>query len=118
MREVLKIINNELETLKIPYTFDGWDKDIELPQFIGELSETPSLDEDGLCEYSFILTGFATKNDIDYLLAVAEKLRERYKPSRIVDGIVIIYSNTMSVDTNSEDLKEIQTTLNIKKWSV
>lgn len=118
MKKVLKIINDELNVMNIPYTFDGWDKELELPQFIGEIFETPTLNEDGLCEYSVILTGIAMKNDIDYLLAVAEQLMERYKPSRTVNGVVIMYSNTMPVDTNSEDLKKIQITLNIKKWSV
>ena len=47
MIDVLTIMNNEMEKLKIPYTFDTWDTDITLPQFIGEISETPSRDEDG-----------------------------------------------------------------------
>lgn len=118
MKKVLKIINGEMQNLNIPYTFDGWDKDIELPQFIGEISEVPTLDEDGLSEYTFILTGYAVKNEVDYLFEVAERLKQRYKPSCVVNGIVIMYDNTMPIDTNTDDLKRIQTTLKIKKWSV
>ena len=29
-------MNDELEEMNIPYTFDTWDKDVALPQFIGE----------------------------------------------------------------------------------
>ena len=118
MKKVLKIINDELNTMNIPYTFDGWDNEIELPQFIGEISEVPTLDEDGLSEYTFILTGYAMKNDNDYLFDVAERLKQRYKPSKIVDKVVIMYDNTIFIDANNEDLKRIQITLKIKKWSV
>ena len=47
MINVVTIISAEMERLNIPYTFDEWDKDIGLPQFIGEITETPTLDEDG-----------------------------------------------------------------------
>ena len=76
MIDVLTIMNNEMEKLKIPYTFDTWDTDITLPQFVGEISETPSLDEDGKSEYSFVLTGYAT--GYAYLLGVAELLKKKY----------------------------------------
>ena len=116
MIDVLTIMNNEMEKLKIPYTFDTWDTDITLPQFIGEISETPSLDEDGKSEYTFILTGYAT--NYTYLLSVAEQLKTRYKPSAIVDRIVITYNNCITVDNNTDDLKQVQITLTIKEWSV
>ena len=118
MRKVLKIINDELNTMNIPYTFDGWDKDLELPQFIGEISETTTLNEDGLSEYAIILTGYAIKNEVDYLFDVAERLKQRYKPSKTVNGVVIMYNNTMPIDTNNDELKQIQINLKIKKWSV
>ena len=116
MINVLTIINAEMEKLKIPYTFDNWDTDITLPQFIGEISETPSLDEDGKSEYTFILTGYAT--NYTYLLSVAEQLKTRYKPSAVVDGIVIAYSNCVPIKNGTDDLKQVQITLTIKEWSV
>ena len=116
MIDVLTIMNNEMEKLKIPYTFDTWDTDITLPQFIGEISETPTLDEDGKSEYNFILTGYAT--NYTYLLGIAEQLKTRYKPSAVIDGIVIIYNNCITIDNNTDDLKQVQITLTIKEWSV
>ena len=47
MIDVLTTLKNEMEKQNIPYTFDEWDKDIELPQFIGEISETTNINEDG-----------------------------------------------------------------------
>lgn len=117
MIDVLTTIKNEMEKLNIPYTFDTWDNDVELPQFIGEISETPTVDEDGKSEYSLILTGYA--KSYSYLFEVAEQLKRNYKPSAIVNnGFVIIYENTTVVDNGTDDLKQIQTNLTIKKWSV
>lgn len=118
MKKVLKTINNELNSMNIPYTFDEWDREIELPQFIGEISEVPTLYEDGLSEYTFILTGYAIKNEVGYLFDVAERLKARYKPSYVTNGIVIMYDSTIPIENNTDDLKQIQITLKIKKWSV
>ena len=116
MIDVLTILNNEMEKQNIPYTFDTWDNDIELPQFIGEISETTNINEDGKSEYSFILTGYAT--NYSYLFGVAEQLKTKYKTSAIVDGVVIKYDNAYPVDNGTDDLKQLQINLTIKKWSV
>ena len=116
MTDVLTILKNEMETMNIPYTFDTWDSDIELPQFIGEISEVVNLNEDGKSEYSFILTGYAT--NYSYLFGVAEQLKNKYKTSAIVDGVVIKYNNTTTINNGTDDLKQIQINLTIKKWSV
>lgn len=116
MKEALTILKNEMERLNIPYTFDSWDNEVELPQFIGEILETPTVDEDGKSEYSFILTGYATT--YSYLFDVADLLKSNYKQSAIVNGIVIKYDNANPVDNGTDDLKQLQITLKIKKWSV
>ena len=116
MIDVLTIMNTEMEKLNIPYTFDGWDSEVELPQWIGEIHETTTVDEDGKSEYSFILTGYATTNS--YLFGIANQLKNKYKNSAIVDGIVIKYDNADPVDNGTDDLKQLQINLTIKKWSV
>ena len=105
-----------MEKLNIPYTFDTWDTDIELPQFIGEISEITNVNEDGKSEYSFILTGYATS--YSYLFGISEQLKTKYKNSTIVDGIVIKYDNMTTIDNGTEDLKQIQINFTIKEWSV
>ena len=116
MIDVLTTLNNEMEKLNIPYTFDTWDNDVELPQFIGEISEITNINEDGKSEYSFILTGYST--NYTYLFSIAEKLKSKYKSSPIVDGIVIKYDNATPIDNGTDDLKQIQINFTIKKWSV
>ena len=116
MINALTTMNNELKEFDIPYTFDDWDKEVELPQFIGEITETATVDEDGKSEYSFILTGYATT--YSELFAISEQLKAKYKTSAIVDGIVIKYDNATTIDNGTDDLKQIQINFNIKKWSV
>ena len=116
MIDVLTTLKNEMEKLNIPYTFDTWDNDVELPQFIGEISEVANINEDGKSEYSFILTGYAT--NYTYLFSVAEQLKTKYKTSAIVDGIVIKYDSATTIDNGTDDLKQIQINFTIKKWSV
>ena len=116
MIDVLTTLKHEMEKMNIPYTFDEWDSNIELPQWIGEIFETTTLDEDGKNEYSFILTGYAT--NYTYLFSVAEQLKTKYKTSAIVDGVVIKYDNATTIDNGTDDLKQIQINFNIKKWSV
>ena len=116
MIDVLTILKNEMEKLNIPYTFDTWDNDIELPQFIGEISEVANLNEDGKSEYSFILTGYAT--NYSYLFEVAEQLKNKYKTSAIVNGVVIKYDHTTTINNGTDDLKQIQINFKITKWSV
>ena len=116
MKNVLKILKKELENMNIPYTFDEWDKDYELPQFIGEILETPTIDEDGLNEHSFILTGYS--KTYDYLFNISDKLKNKYKTSKIVDGITIKYDDTITISNDIDDLKQIQITFKIKDWSV
>ena len=116
MIKVLTLLNDMFNEMNIPYTFDNWDTDIELPQFIGEISETPTVDEDGKSEYSFILNGYAM--DYMYLYEVAERLKNKYKTSAVVDKTVITYVSTNNVDNGTDDLKQVQITLTIKEWSV
>lgn len=116
MISVLTIIKNELENLNLPYTFDNWDSEVELPQFIGEISEISNQNEDGKSTYSFILTGFGTS--YDELFKYSEMLKNRYKSSLLVDGVVIKYENTTPIKNGTEDLKQIQINFTIKKWSV
>lgn len=116
MIKVLTLINNLMDEMGISYTFDNWDADLELPHFVGEVSEVPTVDEDGCNEYSFILTGFA--KNYSYILSVAEQIRNKFKLSEIIDGIVVKYDNTITVSSDTDDLKQIQITLKIKEWSV
>lgn len=114
MKDVLKLISDEMERLNIPYTFNGWDSEQEIPKFIGDITEVKNPYEDGKNEYSFNLTGFG--QTYDQLYSYADALKKEYKNSKLVDGMVITYENTDNIPNNSEDLKQIQINFNIKNW--
>jgi hypothetical protein len=119
MIKVLTIIKNLMDELNISYTFDEWDNDIvisEQPQFIGEITEVPTSDEDGKNEYSFILTGYGA--NYGQLFFVSNELKNRFKTSSIIDGVVIKYDNTITISNDTDGVKQIQINLKIMEWSV
>ena len=119
MIQVLKALKNELESLKIPYSYDEWEKDVELPYFIGELSEITTNDEDGKREFSFILTG----EDVDTytnLYRVTEILKKEYKQSKKIKldtGLMVMtYNRTFNVPVDGERVKRTQTEFTLYVW--
>ena len=119
MIEVLKALKNEFKRLNIPYSYDEWGKDVELPYFIGELSEITTNDEDGKREFSFILTG----EDVDTytnLYRVTEILKKEYKQSKKIKldtGLMVMnYNRTFNVPVDGERVKRTQTEFTIYLW--
>ncbi len=119
MIPILKAIRSEFTRLKIPYSYDEWGKDVELPYFVGELSEVTTNDEDGKREFSFILTG----EDVDTYLnlyEITEILKNTYKQSKKITldtgVIVIIYNRTFNVPVEAERIKRTQTEFTIYLW--
>ena len=118
MIQVLKALKNELESLKIPYSYDEWEKDVELPYFVGELSEVQTNDEDGKREFNFTLTG----EDVDTytnLYKITEKLKNTYKQSkkiRLDNGIMVMtYNRTFNIPVDGR-VKRTQTEFTIYLW--
>ena len=119
MIEVLKALKNEFNALDIPYSYDEWGKDVELPYFIGELSEITTNDEDGKREFSFILTG----EDVDTytkLYRVTEILKKEYKQSKKIKldtGLMVMtYNRTFNVPVDGERVKRTQTEFTLYVW--
>ena len=54
----LKIISDSLQSLGINYEFGVWTSEAVYPYWVGEYQETPPLNEDGMQETTFILSGF------------------------------------------------------------
>ena len=119
MIEVLKALKNEFKRLNIPYSYDEWGKDVELPYFIGELSEITTNDEDGKREFSFILTG----EDVDTYTNLYNKieiLKKEYKQSKRIKldtGVMVMtYHRTFNVPVDGERVKRTQTEFTIYLW--
>lgn len=119
MKKVLNVLNNEAKLLNLPYEFDNWKSELKLPYFVGEISEVPTLDEDGKREFDFILTG-EDVNTYSRLLDYSESIEKRYKYGHSVvfnGGVVkIIYNNTITVPVEDEDVKRIQINITVYLW--
>lgn len=124
----LNIISNAMEALGLNYGFGEYQlgEDEEAPEiyFVGEYQEIDTINEDGMQESSFLLTGFSrgswlalenAKEDIrDYFNKVSGK-------TVIADdgtAVAIFYANSFVVPTGDAELKKIQINLDVKEWSV
>ena len=109
-------MNNLMNEMNLPYTFDRWDVDLTLPHWVGEISEIQNLNEDGKSEYSFILTGF--NENYTYLFDVVNEFKKLFATGVIIDGVVIMYDRAITVPINNDGIKQVQINLTIKDWSV
>ena len=109
----------------IPYQFGVFSSDISSLNyyFVGDYSETEPMNEDGLVESQFILTG--TGKGFSELESAKDMIRNLFPETTgevaILDsgsGIAIFYSSAMYIPTGVEGLKRIQINLNIKEWKV
>lgn len=119
MIEVLKSIKNEFKRLNIPYSFDDWNIDVELPYFVGELSEITTNDEDGKREFTFTLTGEDVDTYLD-LYEITENLKKEYKQSKKITldtGIMVMtYNRTINIPVEDERIKRTQSEFTIVLW--
>lgn len=122
--EALKIISESLESIGINYEFGTWSGKIVYPYFTGEYQEVTPMNEDGMQESTFILTGFSR----DSWLALEDaklKIKKKYNKT---DGLLVIaedgtavaifYGNSQIIPTVDAELKKIQINLVVKEWSV
>ena len=120
----LTVISNSMQELQIPYEFGVWTQEPVYPYFVGEYTETPPLNEDGMQEKSFLLTGFTRGRWLE-LEEAKEKIKKHFNKvsgkTVIADGgsaVAVFYSNALVVPTGEADLKRIQINLIVKEWSV
>ncbi len=119
--ESLKFINKKLEENNINYEFMQWNKDIVYPYFVGEYQEAESLNEDGLQESTFILTGFSKGSWLN-LEQAKEKIEKIFNSVTVIlpsgNAMAVFYSGSLVVPTGDAELKRIQINLAIKEWKV
>ena len=116
----LKYIKEQLNLLAIPYEFGEWTSDVIYPYYVGEITEEPSMTEDGAEESTLILTGFNRGNLID-LMVGKEKIKRHFHPIHGLRGdtggaIAVFYDGFFAIPTGEAQLKKIQINLKIKQW--
>ena len=120
--EGLSFINSCLDELGIQYQFMEWTSaPIPDPYWVGEYTEVEPLNEDGLEESTFILTGTTKKKYLD-LEVVKQKLKEYFPTwgkTAILEsgsGIAVFYSDSFPVPSIQEGVHRLQVNLKIKEW--
>jgi len=118
--ETLGHIGSILKQAGISYAFMRWDEPLVYPYWIGEYSQRDSINEDGLDESDFILTGtgkgslLQLEQQKEMILSLFRHGYKKILPSG--KGLVIYFNSAFPIPTDTEDLKRIQINLSIKEW--
>ncbi len=123
-KAVLKAVSDGMAAIGMNYEYQEWTDDPVYPYFTGEYQEFEPLNEDGMQETSFILTGF-TRGSYSDLEAAREKIEKKFNPisgykvSTDDSVVAIFYALALSnIPTGDAELKKIQINLTIKEWKV
>ena len=117
----LAFINEQMGIIAVPYEFGEWSSAITYPYFVGEITETPTMTEDGFEESDFILTGFH-RGEMITLLTAKERIKKHFDPIYGLRGetdsgaIAVFFDGFFPVPTGEAGLKKIQINLKIKEW--
>jgi alpha/beta superfamily hydrolase len=124
----LKIISDAMESLGLAYSFMRFDvaEGEEAPEtyFVGEYQEVAPMDESGLQETSFLLSGFsfgswlALENAKEAISAYFSKVGGKTVIADDGSAVAVFYLNSLVVPTEDAELKRIQINLDVKEWSV
>jgi hypothetical protein len=114
-------VDKELGVIAIPYEFGEWSSDVVYPYYVGEITEEPSITEDGAEQSTLILTGFHRGKRID-LERGKEKIKKHFHPIYGLRGntdsgvIAVFFDGSFYIPTGEADLKKIEIHLKIKEW--
>lgn len=119
--EGLGFITKCFAEMGIPYEFMEWTQEVSFPFFVGEYSEIESLNEDGLEEGTFILTGTTTNKYIE-LEAVKETVKNYFGYDGLTailesgSAIAVSYATSIPIPKDEHGIRRIQINLNVKEW--
>lgn len=117
----LKFINEQMESIGIPYEFGLWTSPVPGRYWVGECTEEPNSTEDGLEQSTIILTGFSRGELID-LEKDKAKIKSLFSPVYGLRGetdsgtIAVFYDGAFSIPSGEADLWKMQINLKIQEW--
>lgn len=124
-KETLKLIDDVLTALSIPYEFDEFTSDISSLDyfFTGTYQETEPTSEGGEEEATFILTG-VSRGGVLVLENAKQQIKTAFPTTgkmAILDngaGVAISYGDSAYIPSGDEFLKKIQINISVKEWMV
>ena len=122
---VLTAVSKSMNEAGLNYEFGRWDSEVVYPFWVGEYQEIDPINEDGLYDTSFILTGFTRGSRLELELE-KEKIQKIFPQcggykAIAEDGsaVAIFYAGCLAnVPTGDAELKKIEVYLTIKEWKV
>ena len=118
----LAFLKGELLSLGIPYEFMEWTSHpVPKTYWVGEYSEVAPVDEDGLFESTFLLTG-TTKGKYLSLEIVKEQIRNHFPEYGLTEilpngwGIAVMFETSFPVPAVEEGVHRMQITIRVKEW--
>ena len=120
-QESLAYINTALTNAGINYEFMEWTSELVYPYFVGEYSEPEPMNEDGMQDSTFMITGTTDGTWLSLEEAKAIIERELCNKTAILpngNGIAVSYSGSLVVPTGNERMKRMQINLLIREWKV
>ena len=118
--ESLKFIDRILTEAGIPYEFQEWTSDFTYPYWVGEYTEPEPMNEDGMQESTFMLTG-TTDGTYQQLESCKARIKETCDIQTILpngNGLAISYAGSLNIPTGNAKMKRMQINLTIKEWEV
>ena len=122
--EGLGYLNSMFESLGIPYELEQWNSpDIPNTYWVGEYIEVESLNEDGLDESTFVLTG-TTNQKFKDLETVKQTIKQYIGNEGLTDildsgsGIAVLYVASQPLPSVEYGVYRLQVTLRIKEWRI
>jgi hypothetical protein len=121
MKEVLAVINDQMESLGLNYEFGEMSESPpKYPYWVGEYSEPEGMTEDGKEEPTVILTGFS-RGKFAELERQKSIIKDHFKHGVSVitesgSAVVIFYGGSFPIPLEDDDLKKQQVNLSIKTW--
>ena len=118
----LKFIADQMDMIEVPYEFGEWSSDIKYPYTVGEITEEPTLTEDGFEQSTMLLTVFHRGKRID-METVKNKIKSHFPPVYGLRGrtdsgssIAVFFDGSFYIPSGEADLKKMQINLIIKEW--
>lgn len=120
--EGLGFVNSLFESLGIPYEFMQWNSsNVPNTYWVGEYIENESVNEDGLEQASFILTGTTNQKFLE-LETVKQQLKDRIGNEGMTailesgSAIAVSLADSQSLPSVENGVHRLQITLNVREW--
>ena len=117
----LAFISEHMDAIAVPYAFGEFAAPVVYPYTVGEISEFPTVTEDGFEESTLLLTCFHRGAYIE-LEKLKATIKAHFNPNFGLRGhtdsgsIAVFFDGAFYIPSGEAELKKMQINLKIKEW--